>query len=239
MVIKDVFKPEMIKLVAKGEKVQEISYIEMSFSKDALIGFASNLLWIYGDYNRNRKIIEETIPLGNPIGNQVFGFYITTNSPTFVVYINIIFRRIQMSGNINDDFFKEQISFNDKRYSEMIFNQRVLELEPPSDDDLPEEFEKNYENIVSIKVYDKTLKDISQEIRFISLNINYGGLRNLGIVLLDISRNYKEDFKYAFEQYKENEKYENRIVLAKDSIPLRIKCEYLGKAYDYEQEFWR
>lgn len=226
MVIKDVFKPEMIKLVAKGEKVQEISYIEMSFSKDALIGFASNLLWIYGDYNRNRKIIEETIPLGNPIGNQVFGFYITTNSPTFVVHIN-------------DDFFKEQISFNDKRYSEMIFNQRVLELEPPSDDDLPEEFEKNYENIVSIKVYDKTLKDISQEIRFISLNINYGGLRNLGIVLLDISRNYKEDFKYAFEQYKENEKYENRIVLAKDSIPLRIKCEYLGKAYDYEQEFWR
>ena len=151
MVIKDVFKPEMIKLVAKGEKVQEISYIEMSFSKDALIGFASNLLWIYGDYNRNRKIIEETIPLGNPIGNQVFGFYITTNSPTFVVHIN-------------DDFFKEQISFNDKRYSEMIFNQRVLELEPPSDDDLPEEFEKNYENIVSIKVYDKTLKDISQEI---------------------------------------------------------------------------
>ena len=226
MVIKDVFKPEMIKLVAKGEKVQEISYIEMSFSKDALIGFASNLLWIYGDYNRNRKIIEETIPLGNPIGNQVFGFYITTNSPTFVVHIN-------------DDFFKEQISFNDKRYSEMIFNQRVLELEPPSDDDLPEEFEKNYENIVSIKVYDKTLKDISQEIRFISLNINYGGLRNLGIVLLDISRNYKEDFKYAFEQYKENEKYENRIVLAKDSIPLRIKCEYLGKAYDYEHEFWR
>lgn len=226
MVIKDVFKPEMIKLVAEGEKVQEISYIEMSFSKDALIGFASNLLWIYGDYNRNRKIIEETIPLGNPIGNQVFGFYITTNSPTFVVHIN-------------DDFFKEQISFNDKRYSEMIFNQRVLELEPPSDDDLPEEFEKNYENIVSIKVYDKTLKDISQEIRFISLNINYGGLRNLGIVLLDISRNYKEDFKYAFEQYKENEKYENRIVLAKDSIPLRIKCEYLGKAYDYEQEFWR
>lgn len=226
MVIKDVFKPEMIKLVAEGEKVQEISYIEMSFSKDALIGFASNLLWIYGDYNRNRKIIEETIPLGNPIGNQVFGFYITTNSPTFVVHIN-------------DDFFKEQISFNDKRYSEMIFNQRVLELEPPSDDDLPEEFEKNYENIVSIKVYDKTLKDISQEIRFISLNINYGGLRNLGIVLLDISRNYKEDFKYAFEQYKENEKYENRIVLAKDSIPLRIKCEYLGKAYDYEHEFWR
>lgn len=226
MVIKDVFKPEMIKLVAKGEKVQEISYIEMSFSKDALIGFASNLLWIYGDYNRNRKIIEETIPLGNPIGNQVFGFYITTNSPTFVVHIN-------------DDFFKEQISFNDKRYSEMIFNQRVLELEPPSDDDLPEEFEKNYENIVSIKVYDKTLKDISQEIRFISLNINYEGLRNLGIVLLDISRNYKEDFKYAFEQYKENEKYENRIVLAKDSIPLRIKCEYLGKAYDYEHEFWR
>lgn len=226
MVIKDVFKPEMIKLVAKGEKVQEISYIEMSFSKDALIGFASNLLWIYGDYNRNRKIIEETIPLGNPIGNQVFGFYITTNSPTFVVHIN-------------DDFFKEQISFNDKRYSEMIFNQRVLELEPPSDDGLPEEFEKNYENIVSIKVYDKTLKDISQEIRFISLNINYEGLRNLGIVLLDISRNYKEDFKYAFEQYKENEKYENRIVLAKDSIPLRIKCEYLGKAYDYEHEFWR
>ncbi len=226
MIVKDVLNPERIKLEAKGKVACEICYIEMTFSKDALRGFSSNLLWIYEDYDRDRKIFEETLPLGKPVGNQVFGFYITTNSPTFVVHVE-------------NDILKEEIYFNENKYLEMVNNQNVIEISAPLDDDSSEEFERNYENIISIKVYDENHRDITQDVKYVTLQMNYEGLRNLGIALLDILQNYKDGLLYEFEQFIDDEKYENRVILAKDSIPLKLRCEYLGKAYDYEHEFWR
>ena len=224
MIVKDVFNPEMIKLEAKGKTECEINYIEITFSQDALKGLASNLLWIYEDFDRDRKILEETLPLGNPAGNQVFGFYLTTNSPTFVVHID-------------NDILKENIIFNENKYKEMVNNQNEIEISAPLDDDSPEEFERSFENIVSIKVYAENQKDITQDINYVSLQMNFEGLRNLGIVLLDIMKNYKEGSMYDFEQFNDNKKYENRIVLAKDSIPLKLKCGFLGTAFDYEHNF--
>ena len=53
---------EYIKVSAHGKNVETIDIVEISFSKEALMGFAKNLIWIYEDIDINKKFYVCTDP---------------------------------------------------------------------------------------------------------------------------------------------------------------------------------
>ena len=53
---------EYAKVSVRGINVETIDRVEFSFSKEALIGFAKNLIWMYEDIDRNSKFYVCTDP---------------------------------------------------------------------------------------------------------------------------------------------------------------------------------
>ena len=64
----------------------EAKWIEFTHSHEAIIGFATELLWLYEDINNSRELIISTNQLQvDPSPSQAIGFYLTPNSPVFVL----------------------------------------------------------------------------------------------------------------------------------------------------------
>ncbi|MDE5892073.1 MAG: hypothetical protein K2H45_04005, partial [Acetatifactor sp.] len=63
------------KIAAVGNDIEKASVSEIIFSKEALVGFAKNLIWIYEDIDKSKSFYVCTDPLGGvPSGNQIIGF---------------------------------------------------------------------------------------------------------------------------------------------------------------------
>lgn len=212
---------EYVKVSAHGKNVEIINFIEISFSKEALIGFAKNLIWMYEDLDINKEFYVCTDPLGGvPSGNQVVGFYLTTGSPILTFKVNSIKNH---NGQKNNSMGRYQ---NPK-------TEKSIEILPPSlDDKCIEEYELGFRNLAEISIYDKNHMDISKDIYEVFFEINYGGLKNLAILLIKLADNYQEGAEHTIGQANSLE-----IILTRDSLPLKLKCSNLGSVYDYEPEF--
>lgn len=47
---------EFAKVSVQGKNIEVVDMVENSFSKEALVGFAKNLVWMYEDIDKNRKL---------------------------------------------------------------------------------------------------------------------------------------------------------------------------------------
>lgn len=204
----------------------EISYIEMSFNKDALIGFAKNLIWMYEDIEKNRKFYVCTDPLGGvPSGNQVLGFYLTKNSPILVFRINYL-----------NDY--DAIKCLDNEIQPKLRTEKCIEVLPPLADNDLEDYEIGFKNIADIKIYSNNNIDISGNINEVLFEINYEGLKKLAIIMFKLAENFDIGKEYDIAILDKNDiLIESEIVLTSDSIPLKLKCVDIGSVYDYEPNF--
>lgn len=206
---------EYVKVTARGTNVETIDSVEFSFSKEALVGFAKNLIWMYEDIDINKKFYVCTDPLGGvPSGNQVVGFYLTTGSPILTLRVNSL------------DYQHGIKNSNTNQSS----GAKCIEILPPASDDLIEEYELGFRNLAGISIHNKNHMDISTDIYEVFLEINYGGLKNLAILLLKLADRYEEGAEYFFQQASE-------ITLTPDSLPVKLKLNNLGNVYDYEPRF--
>lgn len=74
----------------------------MSFSPEAILGFATEMIWLYEDIG-NRKLMINTNPLGiDPAPNQVMGFYLSSNNPPLMMKVNTLIEdKISSSQAVN------------------------------------------------------------------------------------------------------------------------------------------
>lgn len=218
---------EFAKLNVRGKHIEEIDVVELSFSKEALIGFAKNLVWMYEDIDKDKRFYVCTDPLGGvPSGNQIVGFYLTSDSPAFIFDVNSLDcgKTINYDGR-NTIYLESKIK-------------KWIEILPPTRDDLLEVYELGFRNLSKITVYNKDHVDISKDFYEVSFQINYEGLKNLAILLMRLVDSYKEGNEYIFAQAGKDDSAGNLgVVLTYDSLPLKLKFCNLGCVYDFEPDF--
>lgn len=78
---------ELCRISAYGYTTKIAHDMEFTFSHEAMVGFATELLWMYEDINENRKLSLCTHPLQS-VPNQVIGFYLTPDSPVLLFKVN-------------------------------------------------------------------------------------------------------------------------------------------------------
>lgn len=206
---------EYAKVTVRGINIETVDIVIFSFSKEALIGFAKNLIWMYEDIDINKEFYVCTDPLGGvPSGNQVVGFYLTADSPTLTFKVN----------SLNDRRGIKNRNVSQSR------RENCIEILPPASDDFIEEYELGFRNLAGITIHNKSNVDISKDIYEVFLEINYEGLKNLAILLMKLADDYKEGTEYILKQVDE-------IILASDSLPVKIKLANLGNVFDYEPGF--
>ena len=158
-----------VKISAVGNDIEKVSVSEIIFSKEALVGFAKNLIWIYEDIDKNKRFYVCTDPLGGvPSGNQIIGFYLAAGSPILKFSINSLKNCNEMRNSITEN---------------KLTCCRYIEISSPEDDDVIEEYELGIRNIAKILLYDKNNVDITENIYEVSFEINYEGLKNLAVIL--------------------------------------------------------
>lgn len=221
----DINSHQYIRVSVQDKDINIIDNIEISFSKEAIIGFAKNLIWMYEDISADRKFYVCTDPLGGvPSGNQVLGFYLTANSPI-------------LTFNVNSLEYDEEYKI-DNKLDLKVQPQKYIEILPPVDDCFLEEYEVGFRNIADIALYDKDRVNISNKFYEIFFEINYEGLKNLAVMLMKLADCYQEGKEYIFNRIgREKQSCDLGIGLTHDSLPLKIRYKNLGSVYDYEPDF--
>jgi hypothetical protein len=220
-------EPAELSLKGKGNTALAEN-IKISFSKEGLVGFAKNLIWLYEDISSNRNVYFCTDPLGKvPQGNQTLGFFLTPDSPTLTLQINFLDKE---TGVLCDN--AKDIDIRKKSYRQCI------EIAQPLDETSIEEYELGLRNMAKIRVISKENEDITKDFFEVFFKINYDGLRDFATMLLILADNYVEGKEYLIAKEKETfEGYNLGIILTQESKKGILGCNDLGCVYDYDINF--
>jgi len=228
---KSVLLKEFAELSVTGVEVTDKNYrVEVAFSKEALIGFATNLIWMYEDINENKKFHIHIDPFGrkNIPGNQALGFFMTPSSPSLVVVLNDV---------MESDCYDRKL----ENYKEIYIRNEIkksIEIKEPACDESIEEYELGYNNIADVAIYNEENINITQNYMQVVFKLNYIGLKDFATMLLILANNYKTGNKYHLANINQkNFKYNMGIMLNGNSCEMTLKCKDLGCVYDYEPEF--
>lgn len=201
----------------------------IQFSKEAIIGFATELVRIYDDIDDKFKLTLETYQLGvNPAPNQAVGFFLTSDSPMFLLKVNTL------SSILSDDE-TSKISYEEIANRNGSSNQFVV-VDTDADDNkdiIIDFYEMSKENIVRICVFDEYGQDISSDCGVLRFEINRVGIMNFATKLLVWANNI-DNKEYSLVKMNCSEKgYNFGILLTEDSINTSFQFKKLGSAYDY------
>lgn len=201
--------------------------LEFVFSKEALIGFATNLIWMYTEIDINKNLHIHIDPLRKNIhGNQPMGFFLTSSSPSLVIQLD----NIECNFNMINKHYKE---INMKRGAF-----KKYEIKEPSSEEALEEYEIGFKNIVCIKVYDSFNNEITENCSQVVFKLSYMALKDLANMLLILADNYEENIKYLLAHIKQKElQYNMGIVFTEQSCEVIFSCQDLGCVYDYDPLF--
>lgn len=222
---------ELCKVTLAGQMTDKAQLVEFTLTQEAMIGFATELLWIYDDINDGRKLIIETHQLKtDPSPSQAVGFYLTPDSPMMVLKINSLMDK--------KDKAYEYKNWKDIKIREKNINQ-YYDVKIPSEevDGLItlEPYELSKKNIMKINIFDEEENNVTQNYNAVIFEINRAGIKEFASMLLVWSDNYKEGDKYILPHAgKLNCGYNLGVILTHDSILARFKCNDLGTAYDYD-----
>lgn len=203
--------------------------VELTFSKEALIGFAINLIWLYENTNnRNRDVHFHIDPLGSASACQTLGFFLTPTSPFLVIQLNDIKYKCE----------KTKEWENCKKIATRFRSYEKFEIKKPSLDDLSiEEYEIGFRNIVDIKVLDKAGGIINDYVDIV-LAVSYGTLKKFATMLLVLANNYSPGKEYLLANLRQEElQYNMGLIFAKGSPDVVVRCGDLGCVYDYDPNF--
>lgn len=200
--------------------------VYLKMSKEALIGFATYAVRIATTTEETYKFHWQVDPLGNPCGNQPLGFFLTSDSPSFVLMYNQAEKLVS-----NEEIICKEIEDKIK----MNFEYEVpLEVK----DNAYEPFEIGFENIAEIKIIDNNGIDVTNDCVSVVLKINKTGLFKFGVSMLRIAHNYFKDNEYrVYSINKIEDMYNMGIALVEKSSKLRIKCCDFGNVLSYEPNF--
>lgn len=219
---------EFAEIYVAGNNDSDLS-VEFTFSKEALLGFATNLIWMYEDINPNKKIHMHIDPLlGDVPGNQSLGFFLTPKSPSMVLNVN----------GLNDSGMSNMYN---AEYKELFIKHKFIkefEVKEPAQDECIEEYELGFNNIANIRILDVNGLDTTNERMQVIFNISYNGLRDFAHMLLILANNYENQQKFIMAHVKQEEKqYNLGVLLSSNSNEVVIKCDYLGGVYNFDPHF--
>lgn len=227
---------EMCRIFAISNNSVIAERIDFTFSREALLGFATELLWLYDDINEQNKRIIATHPLQiDPSPNQAIGFYLTPNSPTLVLKVNFL------DESEDDSIVQKNIKEIDIRKKNI--NQYYNVKNPSEESEIEydeficlETYELSRRNIVDIGIVNTKGDDITNCFSTVIIEINRKGIKALATMLLVWANNCNESKEYLiFQNGCTDSGYNLGIVLTQDSIPTKLKLDDLGTVYDYDE----
>lgn len=216
---------EISELTLSGVNIDRDCKVEFTFSKAALIGFATNLLWLYEDIDRKDQTHFHIDPLGGKIpGNQALGFFLTSKSPSLVVQVGK--RQI-----LDDIKICKQISIRNKV-------NKMIEIKEPACEESIEEYELGLQNIVDIRIVNKNGEDVNKKCVQIVLKIGYDTIKNLAMMLMILANDFFADREYLLANLNQSTlQYNMGIIFSKESPEVMIKCKELGSVFDHAPNF--
>ena len=222
---------ELCKITAIGSSMNTAHLIEFTLSHEAMIGFATELLWMYEDINDNKKVVVTTSQLQvDPSPSQAVGFYLTPDSPILMLKVNSLLE-------------KKEEGYEYQNWKEIIIKiknvNQYYNVKDPSDEESGlstlESYELSKKNIINIDIFNKKGDNITKDYSAVIFEINRKGIKEFATMLLVWANNYKEGDEYMLPHLDElNCGYNLGIILAHDSILTKFKCHDLGTAYDYD-----
>lgn len=222
---------EWCKITVDGYATDTAQWIEFTLSHEAIIGFATELLWMYEDINDNRKLVVSTNQLQiDPSPSQAVGFYLTPNSPMLVLKVNSLMERKDKGYEYKN--WKE-INIRTKNTNQ------YYKVKDPSDEAgeviTLESYELSKKNIMSIRIFNVEGDDITKYYSTVIFEINRKGIKEFATMLLVWANNYKEGDEYILPHIDKSDCGDNLgIILDHNSISTKFKCHDLGTAYDYD-----
>ena len=222
---KHVQMEEISELTLSGVSLDKDCKVEFTFSKAALIGFATNLFWLYEDIDRMSQTHFHIDPLGGKIpGNQALGFFLTSGSPSLIVQVGE--RQI-----LDDIKICKQINIRNKV-------NKLIEIKEPAREEAIEEYELGLQNIVDIKIVNKNGEDVSKKCVHVVLKTGYETIKNLAVMLIILANNFFSGCEYLLANLNQDIlQYNMGILFSKESPEVIIKCKELGCVYDYAPDF--
>lgn len=229
---KSVKLKEICKISFTGHNSEKTGFVMFELSQDAMLGFATELIWLYDDIQRDERMIISTHQLKvDPAPSQTLGFYLTPNSPMLVIKVN------SLSGEVNEYIDYEEINIRRKNTNQ-YYNVR----QPDEEAELEyegficlEPYELSRRNIINIRILDKNKNDVVSNYGMVVFEINYNGIKDFATMLLVLANNYKEGQEYPLAHVSQvQDGYNLGIMLVEDSVQAIIKCANLGASYDYD-----
>ena len=221
---------ELCRITAIGHTADKAQWIEFTLSHEAMIGFATELLWMYDDINDNRKLGLATHQLQvDPAPNQTIGFYLTPNSPVLMLKVNSLIQ-------------KEEDRYEYKNWKEINITTKNVNLyydvrDPFVDAEFItlESYELSRKNLMSINIFNEEGRDITPCYSSVTFEINRSGIRDFATMLLVWADNCREGDEYLLPHMDKSDcGYNLGIILTRDSISSKFKCHDLGSTYDYD-----
>lgn len=227
---KSVSLKEFCKVTTIGYVKETEQWVEFTFSHEAIVGFATELIWMYEEINDKKLVLSTNQLQVDPSPNQVVGFYLTPNSPTFVLKINSLSEEKLEGGEYKN--WKE-IKIRTKNVNQYynvksFFDEEgeLITLEP---------YELSKRNLMSISVFNAEGKDITKGYHSVVFEINRKGIKEFATMLLVWANNCREGDEYILPHVDTLENGHNLgIILAHSSASVKFKCHDLGTAYDYD-----
>lgn len=223
-------KMELCKITVNSYTNKKPYRVVIQFSKEAIIGFATELARIYDDIDDEFRLTIETYQLGvDSAPNQALGFFLTSDSPMFLFKLNTLSSKL-----FNDETKKvsyEEITIRNKSSNQFA----VIDTDEEDNEDIVVDFyEMSKENIVQICVFDEFDHDISSDCDVLIFEINHVGIMNFVTMLLVWANNINNRKEYPLVKMNCAKKgYNFGILLTEDSINTSFQFKKLGNAYDY------
>ncbi len=217
---------ELSELKVTGKDASDDWKVEMTFSKEALIGFATNLLWLYEDIDATKRLHFHVDPLGRDVpGNQALGFFLTPESPTLVLQIN----------GMPDSKLEQAAICKEIRIREGGYPQ--IEIKEPAANESMEEYELGLRNLVDIKITDGSGENICENWWEVVWDLSYETVKKLAHMLLILADNYSSEDAYLLANLRQMElQYNAGMLFTKESPDLVMKFGDLGSAWEFGWE---
>ena len=222
------------KVTAVGPSSDKIHELHVTFSREALLGFATELMGLYEGMGDDEKCVVETHPLvKDPAPGASVGFWLTPHSPELTLRINgadADYRGVVPS------FSEIDIKDNYDRYYNI----------PDSLDECEQErngylcisaYEIGKRNLVNIDAIDNNGADITNQISAIVVDLPRRGMNDFATMLFVWADNVRDNTDYFLCREGSSEPgYNFGVILTEDSPLVKFRVKDLGSKCDCEQK---
>jgi hypothetical protein len=228
---RNIIPKEYMRVNVVNNSTDEVGELTFTFNREAILGFATEMLFLYDDINDYQKNNITTHPLKtDPCPNQAIGFYLTPESPSFMLKINSLQIDNKEISNIEN---KHNIIVNNANLNEKYYINTDIEFD--SEEMIIESYELSRRNILDISIKNSNGIDITDKCSAVVLEINKQGIKDFATSLLIWSNNTNDQIEYLIAKDDKNKEETNfGAILTSDSVAIKVRSGELGSIYDYD-----